>query len=197
MIQTIPLEKESIHDIRLNFNATNIWDICSKNKNFCMNKKSKDLSIPAWNKENIIIKIKIHKTDTVSVIISCSLEPILLDTNGINRLFPLLARVEDRLVNIIDNSHTTVNYSTNNNFIPDYKSWTVTMWHFGRDGSTEFSGERFHITVKDVQNGFTRVYSKVFNNSKKSRRLRFERQEYPNQTIDELISKRIRYRLDD
>ena len=28
-------------------------------------------------------------------------------------------------------------------------SWTVTMWHFGRDSLTEYSGERFHITWEE------------------------------------------------
>jgi hypothetical protein len=42
-------------------------------------------------------------TDTVSIIIGCSLQPIPLDANGIIRFFSLLAMVEERLHNILEN----------------------------------------------------------------------------------------------
>ena len=30
--------------------------------------------------------------------------------------------------------------------VPDHMGWIVTMWHFGVDGVTEYTGERFSCT---------------------------------------------------
>lgn len=62
-------------------------------------------------------------------------------------------------------------------------SWTVTMWHFGRDSLTEYSGERFHITWEEGLKVF-RIYSKGFKNKKKMK-IREEIQEYPNKPLKE------------
>ena len=67
-------------------------------------------------------------------------------------------------------------------------SWTVTMWHFGRDSLTEYSGERFHITWEGGLKVF-RIYSKGFKNKKKMK-IREEIQEYPNKPLkDAFIDK--------
>ena len=74
--------------------------------------------------------------------------------------------------------------------IPDYKTWIITMWHFGRDSLTEYANEKFSHTVEDAQHGLTRIYSKEFPNganSKKSKtRIRLETQGYPNTTIEQI-----------
>lgn len=82
MLQEIPFEKQSIHDIRLGFKVPKIWQIFSVDPNFHRNKRSQHITIPTWNKNNALIRTVIHKTDAVSVIIGCSLKPIPLDANG-------------------------------------------------------------------------------------------------------------------
>jgi hypothetical protein len=47
-------------------------------------------------------KITVHNGDTVSVILACSEMPILLDIGGLVRLTSALARIEERLLSLID-----------------------------------------------------------------------------------------------
>ena len=187
MLQNLPLEKQSIHDIRLKFKVSDIWKILSLRPEFYKNKRSNDIIIPAWHNRNTIVKIIIHKTDTVSVIVGCSLEPILLDVYGIIRFFTNLTRVEERLKYILKDCNP-VNYNIHSSPIPEYLSWIVTMWHFGRDGLPGFNGERFHITVKDAQDVLIRLYTKDFNGKL---RLRLERQECPNISLADAIKEKI------
>jgi hypothetical protein len=187
MLQELPLDKQSIHDIRLRFKVPNIWELFSVNPMFLKNKKSKDISIPAWISDNAIMKVIIHKTDVVSVAVSCSLYPISLDIDGIIRFFTLLVRVEERIRTILHNTGQMY-IDKKYNLIPEYKSWIVTMWHFGRDALTEYAGERFSTSIEDAQHLLTRLYVKDLNCKK---RIRIERQEYPKKTIEEAIQEKI------
>ncbi len=54
------------------------------------------------------------------------------------------------------------------------------MWHFGRDASVEYTGERFCISVEKLQDVLTRIYVKDVNGKNK---IRIERQEYPKTLI--------------
>ena len=149
-LQELPLDKQSIHDIRLKFKVTNIWKVFSINPEFHKNNRSNDIMIRAWNKGNTIVKIIIHKTDTVSIIVGCSLQPFRLDVNGIIEFFTILARIEERLKNIVEDS-IPIDQCIKCNQIPDFRSWIATMWHFGRDGLAEFNGEKFSMTINYVE----------------------------------------------
>lgn len=63
------------------------------------------------------------------------------------------------------------------------------MWHFGRDGLTEYTGEKFCVTVQDAGNILARVYAKDFGNGKI--RIRDESQECPNKSVVNCINERI------
>ena len=187
ILQNLPLDRQSIHDIRLKFRVPNIWKMFSFNAIFPINKRSKDIIIPAWSKNNAIVGIMIHKTDLVSVIIGCSSQPIPLDINGIIRFFTLLVRVEEKIQAYLDNSIPTFPDKLLNS-IPEFKSWIVTMWHFGRDALTEYAGERFSYTIEDAQHILTRMYVKDFNCKK---RIRIEIPEYPKKPLEEAIREKI------
>jgi hypothetical protein len=187
MLENLPLERQSIHDIHLRFKVPEIWKRLSINAAFHINKRSQDISIPSWSKNDTIVRIIIHRTDVVTVIIGCSLQPIPLDVNGIIRLFNLLVRIEEKLQTILDNS-TTVNSDKKCNSVPDYKSWLVTMWHFGRDASVEYTGARFSISAEKLQGILTRIYVKDFNGKHK---IRIERQECPRMAILEAIEEKL------
>jgi hypothetical protein len=58
------------------------------------------------------------------------------------------------------------------------------MWHFGRDASIEYTGEKFSITVNKLESILTRLYVKDFGNKKK---IRLETQEYPKKTVVDAI----------
>ena len=73
--------------------------------------------------------------------------------------------------------------------IPDHKTWIVTMWHFGADSLTEFSGDMFQLTWEVAQNILVRAYAKIMKDKKT--RIRMERQEYPRKTLQEVVEEKI------
>ena len=193
ILKDLPFDKQSIHDVRLVFKAPKIWQTVSFNPDFHKNNRSQDIIIPVWSKNNALIKTVIHKTDTVSVTIACSLQPIILDGNGIINFFNLLARIEEKLQFVLDNSDK-VNTTKKQVSIPDYDQWIVTMWHFGRDASIEYTGEKFGISALNLQHILTRIYVKDFNGKS---RIRIERQEYPKETVIDAINEKLGDKIDD
>lgn len=198
MVQDLPMDRQSIHNVRLRFTVPKLWEslslllsassTCSVSaSSSCFapapacstslhtNTSNKDILIPSWTREGTLVRVTIHKTDTVSVTIACSLRPIAFDFIGIIRFFALLATTEERLRSLLplpsDDNRVT---------IPDYKTWIITMWHFGRDALTEYTGEKFAITVEGAQHILTRIYSKEFDGKT---RIRAEEQQYPNATV--------------
>jgi hypothetical protein len=202
IIRDLPLDKNSVHDIRLRFASPRIYAIISSliSKNalgydYTVNSRSKDIILSAWKIKGLLIKVTTHRTDTVSVVIGCSLNPIALDFNGVIKLTSALSVVEERLSRLVEGSHYIKGFSVtrgndrssrdscrNTSIIPAYSEWTVTMWHFGADASVEYSGE----TAEDA---LLRAYSKVMHDSKT--RIRLERQEYPKTTLADIIEQKL------
>jgi hypothetical protein len=186
MLLDLPTEKQSIHDIRLRFEVPGIWNRMVLVPGFNIIKNSEDIAIPPWKIDDTIVRVVFHKTDTVSVIIGCSLQPISLDGGGVIRFFNILVRVEERLQGILQN-HPQLS-SKKHDSIPDYKEWVVTMWHFGRDASVEYTGQKFNITIQNLESIVTRLYVKDFGSKNK---IRFERQEYPKKTVIDAIEEKL------
>lgn len=184
MLQDLPFDKQSIHDIRLTFKVPNVWKTFSVNPDYYPNKANYDIAIPTWHEENSLVRIYVHRTDRISVIISCSVYPIPLAYEGIIKFFNLLVRAEEKLQNIVNTNGPTRSYIT----IPDYKNWIIVMWHFGRDALQGYSGDKFAVTVEDAQHVLSRVYSKDFDNK---RRIRVEKQEYPRKTVIDAIEEKL------
>jgi len=61
--------------------------------------------------------------------------------------------------------------------IPNHLTWTVKMWHFGRDALTGYSGEKFYFTWEDRNVFHHHIYSKMYG-KKKTMKARKEVQEY-------------------
>ena len=137
-LQDLPLGKQSIHDVRLKFEIAGIYKLFSTNPCSHINSRSGDIVIPAWHNDNIIIKVFIHRTDAISVILGCSINPIPLDIEGIINFNTILGRIEERIRVL----------SKEKNPIPSYRKWIITMWHFGRDSLLGYGGEKFWITTE-------------------------------------------------
>ena len=110
IVRDLPLDKNSVHDIRLTFVSPRIYTLTSlliSNNALCydhtVNSTSKDIILPAWKIRDLLIKATIHRTDTVSVVVGCSLNPIALDVKGIIRLTNTLSAVEERLSRVVEN----------------------------------------------------------------------------------------------
>jgi hypothetical protein len=187
MLQDLPFDKQSIHDIHLKFKVPNIWKIFSVNANFPMRERSKDIVLPSWIRNNAIVRTVIHKSDMVTVVIGCSLQPISLNFNGIIRFFTLLAVVETKIQTMLEEIYT-LKSNAECNSIPLFRSWIVTMWHFGRDASICYAGEKFSIEIVKLESILDRLYVKDFGSMNK---IRIERQEYPNKTVVDVIEEKL------
>jgi hypothetical protein len=186
-IDTLPRDKQALHDIRFRFRVDNIWNtITTYHPELEPNVKSKDISLEPLETHNLTIKTTIHHTDTVSVIVGCSLNPVAADINGLVRLSNALTRVEERLLRYIECAPRPLSLSSS--LIPDHESWIVTMWHFGFDSSNGYTGEKYEITWEDGQNALMRIYTKDLNGET---RIRKERQEYPNKRFDEAMDEKL------
>jgi hypothetical protein len=180
LIISLPLEHNSIHDIRLIFKAKGVWltlyNHYNNNNNpspeLSMNIHNKDILFSTWKLNGILIRVTVHKTDTVSIIVACSLRPIPINYDGISKFTEMLTRTEERISNMIKNIEKVDdknNDSSNSENIiaiaatiniPYYNTWIVTMWHFGADSRLQCTGEKFSITVKEGKDALLRVYTK-------------------------------------
>ena len=131
-----------MHNIRLRFEAKGLWSaISSSPSSFSqckMNPKSKDITLSRLIIDKTGLQVNVHRSDTVSIIVSCSYGPIAVDVNGVTRLSNALAAVYDKVsefAKISDNASVQ---------IPDYMTWLVTMWHFGADATAEYSEEKYY-----------------------------------------------------
>jgi hypothetical protein len=223
LIMSLPLEDNSIHDIRLSFKAKGIWSMLykhynnnNKNKNkqsnpteLSLNMYNKDILFPTWKVNNdMLIRVTVHKTDTVSIIVACSLRPIPINFDGISEFTEILTRTEERISNLIKNIQEKDYYDDNKDnhslhsentitstasaatiSIPHYNTWIVTMWHFGADSMLQCTGEKFSITFKDGRNVLLRVYTKQ--RERNDTRIRLEKQEYPSKSIIDAINEKL------
>jgi hypothetical protein len=193
LIQDLPIEKNALHDIHLRFNLEGIWSILSTTTSFKIDPISKDIRLPVWEIKDLTIKTTVHKTDTVSVVVGGSFHPIAVDINGTIRLSNALTSVEERLSNLIQESSISPATSTrkqdDGGLVPDHMGWIVTMWHFGVDGLTEYTGEKFSCTWEVGQNALIRAYTKDFRDGKTH--IRLERQEYPRRSLAHAIEEKL------
>jgi hypothetical protein len=190
IIRDLPLDKNSVHDIRLKFASPQIYAITSSSisskcegRDYTVNSKSLDILLPAWKLRGLLVKATVHRTDTVSIVVGCSLNPVSLDVCGIIRLTNALSVVEDRLSRLVEDGAHMI--ST----IPKYSEWIVTMWHFGTDALVEYSGDKFCVTWETAENVLLRAYSKQMADNRT--RIRLERQEYPRITLADVIEQKI------
>lgn len=108
------------------------------------------------------------------------------------RLSNALTSVEERLANLIQEasrSSTTGKQDDCRLVVPDHMGWTVTMWHFGVDGLTEYTGETFSCTWEVGQNALIRAYTTDFRDGKTH--IRLEKQEYPRRSLVNVIEEKL------
>jgi hypothetical protein len=128
------------------------------------------------------IRVTVHHSDTVSVVIGCSFSPVAVDIDGIIRLSNALTLIHDRLQRLTKDCNSDL-------VIPNHMNWIVTMWHFGADSSILYKGKSFHVSWKVAENALIAFYSKVWKDGKC--RVRGERQEYPRKPLDEALDEKL------
>jgi hypothetical protein len=189
-IDNLPSQRHSVHDIRLRFNTVGIWSTIHRtHPELIPNEVSKDISLLPIQMYNMEAKTVVHHSDTVSVIVSCSMKPVVVDHGGLIRLSNILTSVEERLAASVTGCARTISPLPQIQ-IPNHSSWIVTMWHFGTDSLSECAGEKFEMTWEDGEHALLRIYSKDMKEGN-GIRIRRERQEYPNKRFDEAIDEKL------
>jgi hypothetical protein len=88
----IPMDIDGIHDVRLRFTAKGLYEILPMYNDFKYLikkmdvKTNRDIVLHDLNFGDHIIKTTVHRTDTVSVIVSCSKTQIPIDIVGLAKL---------------------------------------------------------------------------------------------------------------
>ena len=147
-IDSLPADKHALHDIWFRLKVNNIWTaITSTHPELEQNDICKDIFLAPIVSHYLAIKTTtIHHSDTVSVIVACSLNPVAVDLKALVRLSNALTRVKERLLRYIECTPTSLSLSSS---IPDHDSWIVTMWHFGSGSPSEYTGEKFEVAWED------------------------------------------------
>ena len=189
-IDNLPSENHSVHDIRLRFNTEGIWSTIRRtHPELIPNETSKDISLSTIMMHNMEAKTVVHHTDTVSVIVACSMKPVVVDHEGLIRLSNILTSVEERLLALVAGC-VHIAYQLQQIHIPHHNSWIVTMWHFGTDSLNEYPGDKFEMTWEDGEHALLRIYSKDMKDGN-GIRIRKERQEYPRVRLDAAIHEKL------
>ena len=76
LIRNLPFGKATLHDIQLCFKVKGCWALLSVNPTYAINSISKDIRLPLFRISELGIRVTVHKTDTVSVVVGCSYAPI-------------------------------------------------------------------------------------------------------------------------
>jgi hypothetical protein len=184
IIQDIPSEKNALHDIRLRFEAPDIWKVLYHSGRLTPNPVSKDIPVHVLSTNELKIITTVHKTDTVTVVAACSDNPVAVDYCGLIRLSTALTRVEERLSRLVDECGSLLPDGYESIPIPPNDRWLVTMWHFGHDSSLEYAGPRFCTSWKEGQSGLARAYSKI---TRSRVILRNELQQYPQKRLSDIL----------
>lgn len=201
----LPMDKDAIHDIRLWFKVKGLWEVIQMYSDYGYPIKSidlqsnRDVMLEDLDYGDHIIKTTIHKTDGVSVTVACTSTPISVDLMGLIKLSTSLVRVEEKLQRIVDEylRQNLRGYKRSSSFltkgpIPDHRSWTVKMWHFGQDSLTCYAGEMFELSWGDAL-GVFHIYSKTDLANKKKVRIRKEVQESLNEPWFDVFVERVRH----
>src|SRR5919106_6235974 len=182
VIQQLPEESEGLHDIHTSFKVPDIWTILSESKRFKIDEHNKGILLPYFNIDGLKITAIVHHTDTVTVTVACSKNPVTTkidDANGIIRLAAALARTQERIQRTADECGNSLPGGYENILIPDSGTWMFTMLHIGVD-TPSYREANICLTWKDAQGVLLREYSK-----KKEEKLRRERQEYSRKSLAE------------
>lgn len=108
-----------------------LYSILSRIPSNSMDTNSKDILVIKEDINHLNIRVTVHHSDTIGVVIGCSFSPVAVDIDGINRLSNALTLIHDRLHRLVnDKKDCDVNCNDNCGpliIIPNHMTWIVTM----------------------------------------------------------------------
>jgi hypothetical protein len=179
-IQKLPPEMRALHDIHYRFHVSDIWKTLGSG--YEIDPSNQAVILPPIVTNDLELTITVYPTDTVTVIVGCSNNPVAVATEDVIRLSNGLTRTEERLSRIVDECGYSFVEDYETIHIPDHNTWTVTMWHFGTDSFSykECAKEKYCCTWQDGQNVLIRAYKKRLMKNRDGNWVnRKEVQEYP------------------
>jgi hypothetical protein len=202
LLSSLPEPQYAIHDIHLTFKSEGIWGhFYQKIDDRFIKPNSRDVFIHPTPRFSVAkysheVKIIAHMNDTVSIKIPCSDKPFTFDYAGIMALTELMVETQINLLRRIALANDpckpilrpTVSKYKIVKFeedqmprVPNYNSWVVKMWHFGKDKPVvEYSDRGYQCTWYGAIEELYRIYIKKMHGMTFERR---EKQEYPNQAF--------------
>jgi hypothetical protein len=191
-IHSIPIENAAVHDIHYKFVVPDIYKVVSAHPIYgrAPNPISKDIILEPEIIDGLKIQTVIHRTDTVTVSVACSSTPITINEAGVLRASIALTRAEERLSNKLDECGRSLPGGYEKIPIPDNRMWTITMWHFGKDGRFEYCKKGYSLTW-GYGRKVLRIYTKSLQGGQNER---VEVQEYPNKSFEDVIAEKRKLR---
>jgi hypothetical protein len=120
---------------------------------------------------NIQTKVRVYP-ESIVVYLGCTYKPLTYDFGSLLYLHEYLSKISYHLSSL-----------GNGVLLPPVSAWICTKYHFGKDGSREYSGATFHFTVNDVIGGMIRFYSKKMKNGELIPRL--EQNRSPHRSLED------------
>lgn len=174
-----PREKQSLHDLRLIFVSKGLWKKVSQE--FHVDENNNDVHLDSLQfSDDIVVKIIVHRSDTVSIAVACSYRPLVIDFLDILILIEMMTRTEMQIAEYCKGSDIK---------IPRYTTWIVKLWHFGFDLLDRYDGKEFHIAFEEGIGDLWRLYTKRMKDGKLKPRA--EHQGNPNAPIIDAILDRL------
>ena len=174
ILRSLREKPPKIHDIKLKI-SSNLHNFLPQENVDPTNKGIKmKMKLDQDSLANVLVYPKIIQVD-----IACTNNPIIYDISGVVRLCFLLGHLYSLL-------QSWANYRAS---IAPFYEWTVTHYHFGKDGTESFSGQSFHRTFEDFSIGLVRFYSKEMPDGKTIPRI--EQVVTPNNSLNNEIDKMI------
>ena len=152
-IQLLPKESKGLHDFHTSFQVLDIWQVLSESKRLKVNEHNKGILLSPFNIDGLKITANIHHTDTVTVTVACSKNPVsteIDDVNGIVRLAAALRRTQERIQRIVDECGQSLPGGYESIPIPDSNTWMTTMVHFAVD-TPNYKEVKTCMTWKNAQ----------------------------------------------
>jgi len=188
-LKNLPVERQSLHNIRLRFESQGIWEVFSVAYPDLINSTNQDISLKPWVfHSDIESVVTVHHTDTVSIALACSCQPIATNINGLLDCIEVLVRIEERLA-MIANDICKKTESSIVVSIPSFRRWIGVLWHFAVDGVYSYKGEAFCINFEEGVSDIYTIYTKRMKNG--SLKPRIERQEYSNNPFVDIFMQKL------
>lgn len=188
-LSSLPFGEWGLHNIHLKFPCNGLWNLLRSSEKYAYDNHNQDITITTSRTNNLTIIATVHHLDTVTVVVGCSYDQIILDTDGVERLNDALSILETEIRLSFDRISNEGGHKYQRIIVPPHYSWIVTIWHFANDSTNYYSGEKFFCNWKFGKRILISIYSKCWPEDKY--RIRMEIQEYPRIALSNALNEKL------